>query len=340
MFKDLKKPYLIAELSGNHNGSLDRAKELIVSAKKNGADCIKLQTYTPDTMTIKSDQEDFKIEGGLWDGYNLWDLYEMAHTPFEWQKELFEFAKINNITCISTPFDETAVDLLEEIGTPFYKIASFELTDLPLVKYVALKKKPIIISSGMADEKEILESLEVIKTHGNGDLVLLHCVSGYPTPIEEMNLETIELLRNKFDVEVGLSDHTLGNICAIMSVAFGVKVVEKHFTLSRQDGGPDAEFSMEPDELASLSEDLKQAHNALGVGSFDRKEVEKPNIKFRRSIYVVKDVQRGDKFTSENIKRIRPGFGLPPKYYEKLIGKKAKLDLKKGSPLDWSLIED
>jgi len=340
VFSDLKKPYLIAELSGNHNGSLDRAKKLIVSAKQNGADCIKLQTYTPDTMTIKSDQEDFKIYGGPWDGYFLWDLYEMAHTPFEWQKELFEFAKINDITCISTPFDETAVDLLEEIGTPFYKIASFELTDLPLVKYIALKKKPIIISSGMANEKEIIESLEVIKTHGNGDLVLLHCVSGYPTPVDEMNLETIELLRNKFNVEVGLSDHTLGNLCAIMSVAFGVKVIEKHFTLSRKDGGPDAEFSMEPDELASLSEDLKLAHKALGVGSFDRKEVEKPNIKFRRSIYVIKDLLRGDEFTSKNIKRIRPGLGLPPKYYEEVIGKKAKKDLKKGMALEWSVIED
>ena len=333
MFKNLIRPYIIAEISGNHNGSIDRAKELVKLAKENGADCVKIQTYTPDTMTIKSNKDDFLIKGGLWDGYNLWDLYDWAQTPFEWQKELFEYANSIGITMISTPFDESAVDLLESLSCPFYKVASFELTDLPLIKYIAQTKKPIILSTGMANEKEIKEAIDTIIQYGSGDFILLHCVSGYPTPVEEINLDTITLLKKKFKCDIGLSDHTLGNTSAILSIALGAKVIEKHFTFDRSEGGPDAEFSMEPHELKDLSESISLAHKAVGVGSFEMKSAEESNIKFRRSIYVVNDIKKGDVFTKENIRRIRPGYGLEPKDYEKIIGLKAKRDLEEGNPL-------
>jgi N-acetylneuraminate synthase len=333
MFKNLSRPYIIAEISGNHNGSLDRAKELIKLAKENGADCVKIQTYTPDTMTIKSNKDDFLIKGGLWDGYNLWDLYDWAQTPFEWQKELFEYANNIGITMISTPFDESAVDLLESLSCPFYKVASFELTDLPLIKYIAQTKKPIILSTGMANEKEIKEAIDTIQAHGSGDFILLHCVSGYPTPVEEINLDTITLLKKKFQCEIGLSDHTLGNTSAILSIALGAKVIEKHFTFDRSEGGPDAEFSMEPHELKHLSENISLAHKAIGVGSFEMKSAEESNTKFRRSIYVVKNIKEGETLTKDNVRRIRPGYGLKPKEYEKLIGSIANKDLNKGTPL-------
>ena len=333
MFKNLSRPYIIAEISGNHNGSIDRAKELVKLAKENGADCVKIQTYTPDTMTIKSNKDDFLIKGGLWDGYNLWDLYDWAQTPFEWQKELFAYANSIGITMISTPFDESAVDLLESLSCPFYKVASFELTDLPLIKYIAQTKKPIILSTGMANEKEIKEAIDTIIEYGSGDFILLHCVSGYPTPVEEINLDTITLLKKKFKCEIGLSDHTLGNTSAILSIALGAKVIEKHFTFDRSEGGPDAEFSMEPHELKDLSENISLAHKAIGVGSFEMKSAEESNIKFRRSIYVVNDIKKGDVFTKENIRRIRPGYGLEPKDYEKIIGLRAKRDLEEGNPL-------
>lgn len=339
MFKKLKKPYLIAEISGNHNGSIDRAMQLVKLAKENGADCVKLQTYSPDTMTINSDKEDFLITGGLWDGFKLWDLYEWAQTPFEWQKPLFDYAKKIGITCISTPFDESAVDLLEELDCPFYKIASFELTDLPLVEYISKTGKPLIISTGMANEREIFEALEVVNSFGSKDYVLLHCVSGYPTPIDEINLETIPLLRKTFNCEIGLSDHTLGNLSATLSVAYGVKVIEKHFTLDRTEGGPDAEFSMEPDELMDLSKSLNQASKALGKASFDKKAAEESNIRFRRSIYITKDIKKGELFTADNIKRIRPGFGLEPKYYNKVLGQTSSRDISFGEPLLLSDIE-
>ena len=333
MFKNLSRPYIIAEISGNHNGSIDRAKELVKLAKENGADCVKIQTYTPDTMTIKSNKDDFLIKGGLWDGYNLWDLYDWAQTPFEWQKELFEYANSIGITMISTPFDESAVDLLESLSCPFYKVASFELTDLPLIKYIAQTKKPIILSTGMANEKEIKEAIDTIIQYGSGDFILLHCVSGYPTPVEEINLDTITLLKKKFKCEIGLSDHTLGNTSAILSIALGAKVIEKHFTFDRSEGGPDAEFSMEPHELKDLSENISLAHKAIGVGSFEMKSAEESNIKFRRSIYVVEDIKEGETLTKDNVRRIRPGYGLKPKEYEKLIGSIANKDLDKGNPL-------
>ena len=333
MFKNLSRPYIIAEISGNHNGSIDRAKELVKLAKENGADCVKIQTYTPDTMTIKSNKDDFLIKGGLWDGYNLWDLYDWAQTPFEWQKELFEYANSIGITMISTPFDESAVDLLESLSCPFYKVASFELTDLPLIKYIAQTKKPIILSTGMANENEIKEAIDTIIEYGSGDFILLHCVSGYPTPVEEINLDTISLLKKKFKCEIGLSDHTLGNTSAILSIALGAKVIEKHFTFDRSEGGPDAEFSMEPHELNDLSENISLAHKAIGVGSFEMKSAEESNIKFRRSIYVVEDIKEGETLTKDNVRRIRPGYGLKPKEYEKLIGSIANKDLDKGNPL-------
>ncbi len=339
MLNDLTSPYIIAELSGNHNGSLQRAKKLISVAKECGADCVKLQTYTPETMTIKSDRDDFKITGGLWDGYTLWDLYESAHTPYNWQKKLFLYARKIGIDCISTPFDESAVDLLESIDIPFYKIASFELTDLPLVEYIASKKKPIILSTGMANKKEIKESIDIIKRYGCGDFVLLHCVSGYPTPIEEMNLNTIKLLRKEFKCEVGLSDHTLSNIAATVSIGLGVKIIEKHFTLKRSDGGPDAAFSMEPNELKDLCHSAKAASLSLGKASFNKKPVEEENSKFRRSIYIVKDIKKGDIFTKDNLKRIRPGYGLSPKYYFEMLGKASKKEVKAGTPSKLSFFQ-
>ena len=333
MFKNLSRPYIIAEISGNHNGSIDRAKELVKLAKENGADCVKIQTYTPDTMTIKSNKDDFLISGLITQQMPKGKLYKKAQTPFEWQQELFEYANSIGITMISTPFDESAVDLLESLSCPFYKVASFELTDLPLIKYIAQTKKPIILSTGMANEKEIKEAIDIITQYGSGDFILLHCVSGYPTPVEEINLDTITLLKKKFKCEIGLSDHTLGNTSAILSIALGAKVIEKHFTFDRSEGGPDAEFSMEPHELKDLSENISLAHKAIGVGSFEMKSAEESNIKFRRSIYVVNDIKKGDVFTKENIRRIRPGYGLEPKDYEKIIGLKAKRDLEEGNPL-------
>jgi len=339
MFKNLKKPYLIAEISGNHNGSLERAKELISSAKINGANCVKIQTYSPDTMTIKSKKKDFLIEGGLWNGFELWDLYDWAQTPFSWHNDLFEHANNEGITLISTPFDESAVDLLESLDCPFYKVASFELTDLPLIKYIAEKKKPIILSTGMANEKEISEAVNVVKSFGSGDFMLLHCVSGYPTPVDQINLNTIHLLKKTFNCDVGLSDHTLGNLSALQSISLGAKVIEKHFTLSRKDKGPDSEFSMEPKELKQLSKDIDLAFKSLGEASFKQKKSELPNMIFRRSIYVVKDLKKGAVLDKESVRRIRPGYGLAPKYYNEILGKKINKNIEKGTPLDWSLID-
>ena len=339
MFKNLKKPYLIAEISGNHNGSLERAKELISSAKINGANCVKIQTYSPDTMTIKSKKKDFLIKGGLWNGFELWDLYDWAQTPFSWHNDLFEHANNEGITLISTPFDESAVDLLESLDCPFYKVASFELTDLPLIKYIAEKKKPIILSTGMANETEISEAVNVVKSFGSGDFMLLHCVSGYPTPVDQINLNTINLLKKTFNCDVGLSDHTLGNLSALQSISLGAKVIEKHFTLSRKDKGPDSEFSMEPKELKQLSKDIDLAFKSLGEASFKQKKSELPNMIFRRSIYVVKDLKKGAVLDKESVRRIRPGYGLAPKYYNEILGKKINKNIEKGTPLDWSLID-
>jgi len=331
-------PYIIAELSANHNGSIERAFESIKAAKEAGVDAVKIQTYTADTMTIDCDRKEFQITGGLWDGYSLYDLYKEAQTPYEWHKRLFDYAKEIDITIFSTPFDETAVDLLEELNTPAYKIASFEMTDLPLVKYVAQTKKPMIISTGMANLEEIKEVVRVAKENGCTDLILLHCISSYPAPVEQSNLRTIPDLAKRFGVITGLSDHTMGTTVATTSIALGACLIEKHFTLSRADKGPDSEFSLEPNELRQLCQDTKNAWQSLGVAGYELKEAEKFGHKFRRSLYFVKDIKEGEVITKDNLKSIRPGFGLKPKYYEQALGRVAKFDIKRGTPASFDLI--
>lgn len=326
-------PYLVAELSANHNGSIDRAKNLITQAAKSGADAIKLQTYTADTMTIESELPDFQIEGGLWDGMSLYQLYEQAHTPFDWHKPLFDHARSEGITCFSTPFDESAVDLLEDLNAPAYKIASFELLDLPLISYVASTKKPMIMSTGMASAVEILEAVNAAKEAGCHELLLLHCISGYPTPSDQYHVKTIQRIQKEFNTLVGLSDHSLGNTVACTAVALGGCFIEKHFILSRKEKGPDSEFSIEPDELEALRLDVDATWNSLGNASFERSSLESGNKKFRRSLYWVADANKGDVITEEMFRKIRPGFGLPPKYYEEIIGCRLNQSVKKGTPV-------
>lgn len=331
-------PYIIAELSANHNGDINRAFEIMCAAKKAGADAIKLQTYTADTITINCNSEDFQIHGGLWDGQNLYDLYKWAQMPWEWHKPLFDKARELDLTIFSSPFDFTAVDLLEDLNAPAYKIASFECIDLPLIKYVASTKKPMIISTGMADVNEIEEAIQTARDNGCEDLVVLHCVSGYPAPASDYNLATLPDMAKRFGVLTGLSDHTIDNTTAIAAVVLGACLIEKHVTLDRNGGGPDDSFSLEPKELAQLCRDSKTAWEALGQVNYERKESEKGNVKFRRSLYAVEDIQAGEIFTSENMRSIRPGFGLPPKYYEQVIGKIANKNIKKGTPMTFDLI--
>jgi pseudaminic acid synthase len=332
-------PYLIAELSANHNGSLERAKHSIRIAKESGADAIKIQSYTPNTMTIDCDSKDFLISSGPWKGIRLFDLYKTAHTPFEWHKELFDYAHQLGITIFSTPFDETAVDLLESLNAPAYKIASFEITDLPLISYVAKKNKPMLISTGMATYTEIAEAIETARTNGCNSLLLFHCISSYPTPIEHANLLKLLKLRETFGVLVGLSDHTLGNVAAISSVALGACAIEKHFTISKADKGPDSEFSIEPKELATLSQEIKDVWRALGSPDFTRPASELTSKIFRRSIYFVVPLKTGDIVTRSSIRRIRPGFGLEPKYFEEIIGKTVCKDVNRGDAVTWDLIK-
>ena len=328
-------PYIIAEMSANHNGSLERALQTIEMAKSCGADAIKIQTYTADTLTIDCDNEDFQIHGGLWDGYNLYRLYQWAQTPYEWHKPMFDHARKIGITLFSTPFDETAVDLLEDLNAPAYKIASFEAVDLPLIEYVARTGKPMIISTGMANMEEITEAVDTARQGGCKDLVLLHCISSYPAPVEQSNLRTIPDLAERFDVVPGLSDHTRGTAVSVASVALGACVIEKHVTISREDKGPDSEFSLEPHELEQLCTETKDAWRALGSAGYERKPSEEPNMKFRRSVYVVKDIKAEEVFTKENIKCIRPGYGLSPKFFSDLLGKKSLCEIEAGTPLCW-----
>jgi pseudaminic acid synthase len=337
--KNYIPPFVIAEVSANHNGSLDRALATITAAKKCGADAVKIQTYTADTMTIDCDLPDFVIQGGLWGGYKLYDLYKLAQTPYEWHKPLFQHAKKEGITLFSTPFDETAVDLLESLNTPAYKIASFELVDLPLIEYVARTGKPMIMSTGMASEEEIAEAVITAEKAGCKELVLMHCISSYPTPMDQANLRQISALAERFKLPVGLSDHTLGTTASVASVALGACVIEKHFTLSRADKGPDCEFSLEPHELKRLCEEVKDAWAALGRAGFDREKAEKGSKIFRRSIYFVKDLPAGHVIGQEDIRRIRPGFGLPPKMYGKLIGKKLLNEVRAGTPLQKDAVD-
>ncbi|MDC1422784.1 pseudaminic acid synthase [Gammaproteobacteria bacterium] len=328
-------PYIIAELSANHNGSLARALETIDEAKRRGASAIKLQTYTADTMTIESDRTEFLIKGGPWDGYKLYDLYKWAETPFEWHKAMFEHARKIGITVFSTPFDETAVDLLKELNAPAYKIASFELTDLPLIRCVAKAGKPVIMSTGMASEAEIEEAVTTARDAGCRELVLLHCISSYPAPMESANLSQIEELGERFDTIRGLSDHTLGTTASVAAVALGACLIEKHFTLKRREGGPDSGFSIEPDELERLCKDTRDAWAAVGKVGYDRQQAEEANRIFRRSIYFMRDMKVGETVSEHDIRRIRPGFGIEPKHFGTLVGKTLKVDVTRGTPTCW-----
>jgi pseudaminic acid synthase len=332
-------PYIIAELSANHNGSLERALETIDVAHRCGVDAIKLQTYTADTMTIDCDATEFMIKGGLWDGYKLYDLYKWAETPYEWHQTMFEHARKHGITVFSTPFDETAVDLLESLNTPAYKIASFEVVDLPLIRYVASTGKPMIMSTGMASEAEIEEAVTTAREAGCKDLILLHCISSYPAPMDQANLQQIPELAKSFDVLSGLSDHTMGTAASVAAVAMGACLIEKHFTLSREDKGPDSEFSLEPIELERLCVDAKDAWLALGTAGFKRQKAEKGSKIFRRSIHFVKDLTAGHVIVPEDVRRIRPGMGLTPKYFDEIIGKKLKVSVKRGTPTSWEVFE-
>jgi pseudaminic acid synthase len=332
-------PFVIAELSANHNGKLDTALELIGVAKRAGADAVKLQTYRPDTITLKSDKEDFMIRGGLWDGRSLYDLYEEAHLPWAWHEPLFRRARELGIIIFSSPFDRTAVDLLESLGAPAYKIASFEAIDLPLIEYVAATGKPMIISTGMADGAEIQEAVDAAKGAGCEQLALLHCVSGYPAPAAEYNLATIPDMRRRYGTLVGLSDHTTDNTTAVASIALGATIIEKHFTLDRGGGGPDDSFSLEPDDLAALCSGVRTAWSALGHVNYSRTASELGNAKFRRSLYFVARLKAGDVIRADSLRSVRPGFGLKPNVAAKLIGRRVTSDVDFGDPVTWASIE-
>lgn len=333
-------PYIIAELSANHNGSLERALKTIDAAQSCGASAIKLQTYTADTMTIDCDRPDFMVRGGLWDGYKLYDLYKWAQTPFEWHQAMFEHARKRGITVFSTPFDETAVDLLEQLDAPAYKIASFENTDLPLIRYVASTGKPMIMSTGMATEAEIAEAVDAARGAGCKSLVLLHCISSYPAPMDQANIRQMPELARRFQTTPGLSDHTIGTTASVAAVALGACVIEKHFTLSRADKGPDSEFSIEPEELKRLCKDTHDAWLALGQGGYQRQSAEEGSKAFRRSVYFVRDLPAGAVVGKEDIRRIRPGMGLAPKYFDSLIGRRLKSSVTRGTATSWELFDE
>ncbi len=326
-------PYVIAEMSANHNGDINNAYKIIDMAKTAGADAVKLQTYKADTLTIDSKLPDFQLTEGLWAGQSLYNLYESAFMPWEWHELLFDYGKQADITIFSSPFDTTAVDLLEDLNAPAYKIASFEAVDLPLIEYVARTGKPMIISTGMADVYEIQEAIEAAREGGCKELAILHCVSGYPAPAEDYNLRTLVDMQQRFGLVTGLSDHTIDNTTAISSIALGASIIEKHVTLDRNGGGVDDSFSLEAKELEELCMGAKVAWQSLGKVDYGRKSSEQSNIKFRRSLYFVKDIKKGEVITKEHIRSIRPGFGLAPKFYEKVLGKTARLDIVRGTPV-------
>lgn len=333
--------YIIAEISANHNGSIDIAKEMIKAAKQAGADAVKLQTYTADTITLDCRNEYFQIkQGTVWDGKNLHDLYKEAYMPWEWQQELKKYADELGIILFSSPFDKTSVDFLEDIDVPAYKIASFEITDIPLIEYVASKGKPVIISTGIAKQEEIHEALQACKNAGNNEIILLKCTSSYPAPLEEMNLATITDMIEKFGVPVGLSDHSLSIVTPITAVALGACVIEKHFILKREMGGPDAAFSLEIDEFAHMVKVVRDAEKIIGKVSYELSEKSLKNREFSRSLFVAEDIKAGEKFTEKNIRSVRPGFGLAPKHFNQIIGKTALTDLQKGMPLKWDFIDN
>ncbi|MBS4083852.1 MAG: pseudaminic acid synthase [Rhizobiales bacterium] len=329
-------PYVIAELSGNHNGDIGRALALIDAAKAAGADAVKLQTYTADTITLDHDGPGFTIEGGLWDGRRLHELYREASTPWEWHEKLFAHARSAGITCFSSPFDPTAIAFLEKLNAPAYKIASFEIVDTPLIRLAAKTGKPLIISTGMASPDEISDALNAAKESAGA--VLLHCISAYPAPAEDANLARIPALAAKYGCVIGLSDHTLGIEVSIAAVALGACVIEKHITLQRADGGPDAAFSLEPDELAALVKGVRTAHAALGRADYGRAASEEGNVAFRRSLYAVKDIAAGETITEENVRSIRPGYGLAPKHLPEILGRKAKRGIPRGTPISRDLL--
>lgn len=333
------EPFVICELSGNHNGSLDRALTMVDAAAATGCDAIKIQTYTADTITMDCDRPEFKIHGGLWDGRSLYELYEEAHTPFEWHAALFERARQRGVVIFSTPFDETAIDLLEDLGAPAYKIASFEAVDLPLIAYAASKGKPLIISTGMASLAEMTAARDTALKAGAAGVALLHCVSSYPAALEDANVRTVADMAQRFTSPIGLSDHTPGTAAAVAAVACGASLIEKHFTLARADGGPDAAFSLEPDEFTALVRDCKQAWRALGKAHYDVLGSERASLQFRRSLYVTADVRAGEFLTRANIRSIRPGLGLPPGELDKIIGRTATRDLTRGEPLAWDMVD-
>ncbi len=333
------KIFVIAELSANHNQNFDIAVKSVLTAKECGADAIKLQTYTPDTITIDCDNEFFQIkQGTIWDGTNLYKLYQQAYTPWEWQPKLKQIADEIGLICFSSPFDKSAVDFLEKMNVPAYKIASFEIVDLPLIEYVASKNKPVIISTGIATEEEIKDAVEECRKAGNNQIALLKCTSEYPAPIEDANLNTIPYLKEKFQTVVGLSDHTLGTTVPVAAAAIGGQIIEKHFILDRKIGGPDSSFSLEPDEFKKMVDEIRKVEKALGIISFDLTEKIKNSRKFARSLFVVKDIKTGEVFTEDNVRSIRPSNGMPPKYIKDILGKRAKVDIPRGTPLVRDLI--
>lgn len=337
---EFQEPFVIAEMSGNHNHSLDRALKIVDAAANVGVHALKIQTYTADTMTMDINDREFYIDDptSLWQGKSLYSLYQQAYTPWEWHQTIFERCRQRGIIGFSTPFDETAVDFLESLNVPCYKIASFENTDIPLIRKIASTKKPLFISTGMASVAELDETVKTVREFGCKDIVLLKCTSSYPASPENTNIVTLPHMKQLFDCQVGLSDHTLGFGVAVASVALGATVIEKHFTLCRADGGVDAVFSLEPQEMLTLIQETNKAWQALGKIYYGPTENEKPSLKHRRSLYVVKDIKAGEIFTKDNIKAIRPGLGLSPKYYDVFLGKKAKFDIKKGTPVSWSLV--
>lgn len=337
---DINSPvFIIAELSANHNGSLDNAIATIKAAKRAGADCIKLQTYTAATITLDSEQEDFLIKGTIWNGRKLYDLYQEAYTPWEWHEELYRVAKEEGLICFSSPFDKTAVDLLESLDSPAYKIASFEITDIPLIEYVASKGKPIIISTGIAELEDIELALDACHRKGNYDVALLKCTSSYPAPIEEANLCMVKDLAERYNVISGLSDHTMGSIAPVVATVFGAKIIEKHFITDRAIGGPDASFSMNEEEFTAMVKAVREAEKAIGLIDYSLTEKQAKGRDFCRSLYIAEDIKKGDFFTEKNLRSVRPGFGLHPKYYPQLIGKKAIADLDKGTPMELEFVE-
>ncbi|EPG75993.1 pseudaminic acid synthase [Leptospira fainei serovar Hurstbridge str. BUT 6] len=333
--------FIIAELSANHNQDFNLAVETLHAMKESGADCVKLQTYTPDTITLKSDAEWFKIhKGTIWDGKTLYDLYSEAYTPWDWQPKLQEIAKSLGLEIFSSPFDKSSVDFLEKMSVPAYKIASFEITDIPLIKYVASKGKPIIISTGIAFIDDINLAVQACREVGNNRIIILKCTSSYPAPYDEINLKTIPNLSETFGVVAGLSDHTEGWAVPVAAVALGAKVIEKHFILDRKIGGPDSSFSMEPDEFRTMVDAIRNVEKALGSVNYDLSEKVKTSREFSRSLFIVKDIKKGEQFTHENVRSIRPGFGLPPKYFERILGKTALEDFIAGTPLDFGMIRN